>query len=119
MTVSLDARNLNVTKWGERVQTVATQYDAWISNAYKRNVRVFGIIRQYIIECVEKDVSWTNSLVNYFEQVAQNGNTVTFYSDETTRPVNNVSVYVLNVSWEMENLGGQNIRKFTLTLQEA
>jgi hypothetical protein len=35
------------------------------------------------------------------------------------RPVSSVNVYVLKVSWTLENVGGQNIRKFTLTLQKA
>jgi hypothetical protein len=52
-------------------------------------------------------------------QTAQNGNSVVLHSDQAVRPVNNVNVYVLSVSWTEENIGNQNIRKFTLTLQEA
>ena len=119
MTTTLDGKALTVTKWGENVQTVSTQYDAWVSSAYKRKVKVYGVIRGYSIDCVEQNVDWTSSLANYFEGVAQSGNTVVLYSDQAVRPVSSVSVYVLNVSWTLENIGGQNIRRFTLTLQEA
>lgn len=119
MATTLDGKTLTVTKWGENVQTVASQYDAWVSSAYKRKVKVYGIIRGYSIDCVEQNVVWASSLANYFEQTALNGTSVVFFSDQAVRPVSSVSVYVLNVSWTVENVGGQNIRRFTLTLQEA
>lgn len=48
-----------------------------------------------------------------------NGTTVVFYSDQAVRPVSSVNVYDLKVSWTLENVGGQNIRKYTFTLQET
>jgi hypothetical protein len=116
---TLDGQALTVTKWGENVQTVASNWDAWVSGAYKRKLKVYGIIRTYTVDCVEQNVAWASSLANYFEQTALNGTSVVFFSDQAVRPVSSVSVYVLNVSWTLENIGGQNIRRFTLTLQEA
>ena len=119
MGTTLDGKALTVTKWGEGVAVQSSQWDAWVTSAYSRKVKVYGIIRTYIIDSVEQDVTWPNSLANYFETVAANGNTVLLYSDQPVRPVNNVPVYVLDVAYTLENLGGQNIRKFTLTLQEV
>ena len=119
MGTTLDSQTLTVTKWGEDVSTAASQWDAWSSSSYKRKVKVYGIIRKYTIDCVEKAVAWSSSLVNRFETTAANGTTVVFYSDQAVRPISSVNVYVLKVSWTLENVAGQNIRKFTLTLQEA
>jgi hypothetical protein len=118
MGTTLDGQTLTVTKWAEGVIISASQWDAWSSSQYTRKVKVYGLIRTYIIDCVEQDVVWANSLANYFQVAAGNGNTVLFYSDLPVRPVNLVPVLVLNVTYTLENLGGKNIRKFTLTLQE-
>jgi len=119
MGTTLDSLTLIVTKWGEAVSVQASQWDAWSSSTYKRKVKVYGIVRTYTIDCVENAVAWASSQVNHFETTALNGSTVTFYSDQAVRPVSSVSVYVLDVSWTMENIAGKNVRKFTLTLQEA
>ena len=119
MATTLDGKALTVTKWGENVQTRASQWDAWENQECKRKIKVYGITRTYMVECVEQNAAWTDSLVNYFEQTEKNGSSVVLSSDRPTRPVNNVSVYVLNVSFSEENLGTQNIRRFTLTLQET
>ncbi len=119
MGTTLDGQSLTVTKWGEDVSVQASQWDAWSVSSYKRKVKVYGIVRTYIINCVEQAVAWASSIVNRFETTAANGTTVVFFSDQAVRPVSSVSVYVLKVSWTLENIGGQNIRKFTLTLQEA
>jgi hypothetical protein len=119
MGTTLDGQTLTVTKWGEDVTTAASQWDAWSGSSYKRKVKVYGIVRTYTIDCIEKAIAWASSLVNRFETTAANGTTVVFYSDQAVRPVSSVNVYVLKVSWTLENVGGQNIRKFTLTLQEA
>jgi len=119
LATTLDGKTLTVTKWGENVQTVASQYDAWVSSTYKRKIKVYGIIRGYSIDCIEQNVDWATSLANYFEAVALAGNSVILFSDASVRPVASVTVYVLNVAYTLENLGGKNIRKVTLTLQEA
>jgi hypothetical protein len=116
---TLDGQNLTVTKWGEDVSVEASQWDAWSGASYKRKVKVYGIVRTYTIDCIENAVAWSSSLANRFEGTALSGNTVVFYSDQAVRPVSSVSVYVVKVSWTLENVAGKNVRKFTLTLQEA
>jgi hypothetical protein len=116
---SLDGQSLTVTKWAEDATVQASQWDSWSGTAYKRKVKVYGIVRTYTIDCIESGVAWAQSLANYFENTALSGIPVIFYSSQAVRPVNSVSVYVLDVSWTLENIAGQNIRKFTLTLQEA
>jgi hypothetical protein len=119
MGTTLDGQSLTVTKWGEDVSVQASQWDAWSGSSYKRKVKVYGIVRTYTVDCIENAVTWASSLVNRFETTAVNGNTVVFSSDQAVRPVSSVSVYVLKVSWTLENIAGKNVRKFTLTLQEA
>lgn len=119
MSVTLDGKTLNVVKWGESCDPIATQWDAWSGSSPKRKVQVYRTLLTYTLDCVEQNVTWANSLANYFEAIENSGAQVTFYSDLVTRPVSSISVYVMHVAWTLENLGGQNIRKFTLTLQEA
>jgi hypothetical protein len=119
MGTTLDGQALTVTKWGEDCPAQASQWDAWVNSTWKRKVKVYGIVRTYIIDCVEQAVAWASSLANYFEGKASSGTSVVFYSDQAVRPVNSVSVYVMRVTWTLESVAGQNIRKFTLTLQEA
>jgi hypothetical protein len=119
MGTTLDGQSLTVTKWGEDVSVQASQWDAWSGSSYKRKLKVYGIVRTYTVDCIENAVAWASSLANRFETTAQNGSTVVFYSDQAVRPVSNVYVYVLKVSWTLENTAGKNVRKFTLTLQET
>jgi len=118
MSVSLDGQTLMVLKWTESEVLIMSQYDQWASGICKRKQQVYGIVRTYQLDCVEKDVAWASSLVNYFEQKASAGTAVAFASTIPQRAVS-ANVYVQGVDWTAENLGTQNIRKFTLKLQEA
>jgi len=118
MSVSLDSKTLMVLKWTESEVLIMSQYDQWVSGLCKRKQQVYGVVRTYQLDCVEKDVAWASSLVNYFEQKASAGTAVAFSSTIPQRAVS-ANVYVQGVDWAAENLGTQNIRKFTLKLQEA
>jgi hypothetical protein len=120
MTVTLDGKTLTVTKWGEGVQPIQSLYDRWSGGVCKRKKHVYGLVRTYTLDCVEKDVAWASSLVNYFEEKASAGTAVAFTSDlpQRTLPANTY-VTVESVDFIGENVGTQNIRKFTLQLMEA
>jgi hypothetical protein len=119
MGVTLDGKTLTVMSWGEHTVDAASEWDAWVSGKFKRKLKVYGIIRTYVVDCVEKDVAWASSNANYFEGVQSAGTSVVFFSDLTIRPVSSVNVYVKDVNWTAKNIGTQNIRNFQLTLQEA
>jgi hypothetical protein len=119
LTITLDGKTLTVLSLSESVSVVGTQWDAWENEAYDRKAKIYGITREWSLECIEQDVTWTNSLVKYFGTVAQNGLAVAFVSDEPAREVSGTDVYVLGVDLDLTNLGGENIRKFTLKLQET
>ena len=53
------------------------------------------------------------------EQKASAGTALAFTSDLSVRAVTSINVYVTGVNFTIENVGTQNIRNFTLTLQEA
>jgi hypothetical protein len=76
-------------------------------------------VRTYQLDCVEKDAAWTSSLVKYFEQKASAGTALAFTSDLPQRLLSNTNVYVMGVDFSAENVGTQNIRNYTLHLQEA
>jgi hypothetical protein len=82
-------------------------------------MKVYGLVRTYRLDCVEQNVAWASSLVNYFEQKASAGTGLAFTSNHSVRAVTSINVYVTGVNFTAENVGTQNIRNFTLTLQEA
>jgi hypothetical protein len=82
-------------------------------------MKVYGLVRTYQLDCVEQNVAWASSLVNYFGQKASAGTALAFTSDLSVRSVTSPNVYVTGVNFTAENVGTQNIRNFTLTLQEA
>ena len=119
MSVTLDGSTLTVEKWSEDTQAQGSQWDGWSGSSYHRKVKNYGVVRTYQITFLEQNVSWTNSLVNKYLTDCVNGNTVAFVSTLSVRPVSSVNVYILEVQFDMENLGGQNVRAVTVTIQEA
>ena len=118
MSVTLDSQSLTVEKWVESLILIMSQFDQWASGVCKRRQVAYGIVRTYRLDCLEQNVTWANSLVNYFEQKASAGTSLALSSSLPIRVVS-ANVYVQGVDWTAENLAGQNIRHFTLTLQEA
>jgi hypothetical protein len=89
------------------------------SCARKRLMKVYGLFRTYRLDCVEQNVAWASSLVNYFEQKASAGTALAFTSDLSVGAVTSTNVNITGVNFNAENVGTQNIRNFTLILQEA
>lgn len=117
MGTTLDGKTLIVTAWGEAADYLGSQWDAWVSSGYVRKVKIYKVLRTFTIRFVEKDVTWANSLANYFEGKID-GSQLTFVSDLAVRNVS-TNVYVLNVNFNIANVGTQNIRSITVTLQET
>jgi len=99
--------------------TVAIVTELAINNFDKRALRFSPDFSTIAVARVEQNVAWASSLVNYFEQKASAGTALAFTSDLSVRTVSSTNVYVTGVTFNAENVGTQNIRDFTLTLQEA
>lgn len=119
MGVTLDGQTLTVLKWTEGLTLIASEYDQWSNGVCKRRIQAYGNVRTYQLDCVEQNVAWASSLVNYFEQKASAGTALALTSDLLVRAVTSANVYVTRVNFTSENIGTQNIRNFTLVLQEA
>lgn len=118
MAVTLDGKTLDCKSLGEGFEVVASQWDAWISGAFKRKVKVRGIVRNWALDCVENGVAWASSQAKSFEDTAAAGTTVAFAVTDEVRVIN-TTVYILAVAIQAADLAGKNIRYFTVTLQEA
>jgi hypothetical protein len=118
MTVTLNSITLNCKRLDENCTVVASQWDAWVSGAYKRKVKAYGIYRVWTLDCVENGVAWASSAAKSFQDTASAGTSVTFSVDDQVRVIS-TSVYILGVTIHVADVAGQNIRYFTLTLQEA
>jgi len=118
MTVTLDGKTLDVKSFGENVEVMHAQWDAWISGWYYRRVKVRGIYRVWTLDCLENDVAWASSQVKDFEANAAWGTHLTFIVTDEVRVINTI-VMILGVQIHVADLAGKNIRYFTLTLQEV
>lgn len=118
MTCTLDGKTLDVKSLDEDAPVIDAQWDAWLSGWYSRKVKVRGIYRVWTLSCVEKEVAWASSQVKSFEDNAAWGTILAFVVTDEVRVIN-TSVRILGVQIHIADLGGKNIRYFTLTLQEA
>jgi len=118
MTVTLDSKTLDCKSLGEGAEVVASRWDVWVSGAFKRKVKVRGLVRTWTLDCVENSVAWASSQAKSFEDTAAAGTTVTFAVTDEVRVIS-TTVYILGVAIQAADLAGKNIRYFTLTLQEA
>lgn len=116
--MTLDGKTLDCKRLSEDYVAISVQWDAWVNAAYKRKIKVFGGARKWTLECVENGVVWASSSCKSFEDSLAAGSALTFAVTDEVRVIS-TSVYVLDVSIDAADLGGKNIRYFTLTLQEA
>jgi hypothetical protein len=118
MTVILGGRTLICKRLAEACPVVATQWDAWVSAAFKRKVKPYGVVRVWTLDCVENGVAWASSQAKSFEDSEAAGSQLAFSVDDQVRVIS-TNVYVMGVNIDAVDLAGKNIRYFTLTLQEA
>ncbi|MCW4045233.1 MAG: hypothetical protein NWE94_06930 [Candidatus Bathyarchaeota archaeon] len=119
MGVTLDGKTLNVTGWRESLEPIKSEFDKWENGTCKRKVRVYGYVRVYALDCIEENVAWASSVVKYFEEKAAAGAVVAFFSDLAVRNVSSTNVQVVGVGFEAVDVGSQNVRSFSLQLQEV
>lgn len=119
MTVTLDGYSLTVNSIDDAVEAMASEWDGWENGDYTRKRTVFGKIRRWTLECVEKDVTWVNSAAKHFQEHVDDGACVAFVVSEGNRYSVNTSVYILDVQVTLELTGTANIRRFKVTIQET
>ncbi len=118
MTVTLDGKTLDVKSYHEDFAVVNKQSDVWENGVYVRKVSVRGVIRTFSVQCVENDVNWASSQAKSFQDTGEAGTIVTFTITDQVR-VLSTTVYILGMSLDAQDLAGKNIRRFTVSLQEA
>ncbi len=124
MTVSIDGKTLKVEGGGiqENVKPVGTFVDRWIDASYRKEVKIFGIIRSWMLRCYEENVAWGSSVAKHLQEKAKDGNAVAFSIDEgSLHSVSSANVYILevDVDYPRGSKPTSFVRYFTLKLQEA
>jgi hypothetical protein len=117
--VMLDGQPLNVVDWGESLVPLSTVSDKWDEGTCKRVMTVHGYVRTWKIDCLEQDVAWASSLVKYFEEKAGAGIALSFVSTLAVRNVSSKNVKVTSVGFSAADVAAQNLRSFSLELQEV
>ncbi len=119
MSVTLDGQSLNVTDWAEDLSLLSTSFDKWENGSAKRKLTVHGYVRSWTLECIEQDVAWASSRVKYFEEKAATGSILAFVSTLAIRNVSSTNVKIIHVGFSANDVASQNIRSFSLELQET
>jgi hypothetical protein len=118
MTVTLDSKTLDCKSLSEGFEIIHIQGDDSENGAYKRKVKVLGVLRTWTLECVESAVAWSSSQAKSFQDTAAAGTTVTFTVTDEVRVIG-TTVYILGMTIDAADLAGKNVRRFTLALQEV
>lgn len=116
--MTLDGQSLNVTDWAEELSLLSTSFDKWENGSAKRKLTVHGYVRSWTLECIEQDVAWASSRVKYFEEKAATGAILAFVSSLTVRNVSSTNVKIVRLTFSAKDLATQNIRIFSIELQE-
>jgi hypothetical protein len=124
LTVTIDGKTLKVEGGGiqENVKPVGTFTDRWVDAAYRKEAKIFGIIRSWTLRCYEENVTWSSSVAKHLQDKAKDGNPVTFSVDEgNLHSVSSTNVYILevDVDYPRGSKASSFVRYFSLKLQEA
>jgi hypothetical protein len=119
MNVTLGVKTLTVRRISLDWEVKGSLYDAYEEGAYKRKLYALGLLRKWTLDCIEKDVAWNDSAAKYAEEKAAAGEKLIFTVSGSSRYAVDTNVYVLACIVNFEAVGAQNIRTFTITLQEA
>lgn len=120
MGATVGAATLNVADFSVEAENVGPEWWAWESESLVRKKFVYGQKRAWRLNCIEKNVAWANSAAKYLMEQAEQNAVLTFSASFGDRyNVSNVKVIVESVSVSMEQVGTQNIRRFTVNLKEV
>ena len=121
MTVTLDSKSLNVTKFTEDCQVIYSQRDKWETEDFVRKIEPQGSIREWWMDCYEDGVSWTNSAAKNFQTKADAGSAVAFSVSESDMHSVSCNVYILRCTIEYPKGVDktEKFRRFKLYLIEA
>jgi hypothetical protein len=77
VSASFDGNAVNVVSgtYKESQQFVGTEWDRWVSSAYQRAHKSFGLLLTAVVTCFEnaQTVTWANSVANYLNGLAKSG----------------------------------------------
>ena len=120
MTFTIDDYTLNVLDFSEEAESIGAEWIGWENAQLQRERFVYAVKRTWRLNCIEKDVAWPSSIINYLQQKMAANETVTFTVDEGDRyQLPATTVHVAGIEFNMQPAGTQNIRFFTVTLKEA
>jgi len=120
MAVTVGTATLNVTSFLVATQKIGSEWVDWENGQLVRKRFIYGLKRTWTLNCYEKNVAWTDSAAKYLREQAEAGNQLSATIDLGDRyNVSNVDVYVDSVKINMNQVGSQNIRNFTIVLKEV
>jgi hypothetical protein len=114
MTVTVDGRELKVSSLTLRVIPVASEFDEMSESLFKHIIMPFGAYREWEIEAVEEvSVSWSNSIIKYLQDKAEQASEVSLNISENTYSFTG-TVYIMDLTASF----GEKTRIFRLVLRE-
>ena len=120
MTFTIDGYTLNVLNFSEEADPIGAEWLSYENGQLERERHVFDIKRTWRLNCIEKNVAWSSSIINYLQQKMAANETVVFAADEGNRyQLPATIVHIASIEFNMQPAGTQNIRQFAVTLKEA
>jgi len=116
---TLGTATLIVNRITEGFQTLASLWHAWNNGVAGIKSNVYGLARNWTLECVESDVVYANGAVLYLRNQASAGTALSFSSDYGDRYLASAIVKIDGVDVTLETVGTKNIRKFTVRIHET
>ena len=119
MAVTLGTKTLNCIRISEESEVKGSSRDTWENSEYKRRLSVIGLLRKWTLDCVEKDVDWSESAAKYLREQAAQASKLDFTVDLGDLYAVNTQVQVLGCNLRLPAIGKANVRHFTVKLMEA
>ena len=123
MTVTLDGQNLHLDAFNESFAYGKSEWDAWVSGAYVRKVKVFGIAKAWDLTCHEYNVPWASSVAKHMEDLAVDATVAlvidvqgAFSGSDKLHQIASTNVKIVNLTVAYDKTG-VNYRRFTVTVQ--
>jgi hypothetical protein len=119
--VSAGSALLTVSDWEETADSAFYESDTWTQQqGYKHAVRVYGKVHKWALTCIEQNIAWAQSAVNYLYGLQSAGTAILLGSTDPRRPISPPqSVVVAQVILKLSQADAvQNIRRFTVDFRQ-
>jgi hypothetical protein len=117
--ITIDDKALSCTHIAESFEIIGSKSQGWSGGVAGLISNVLGLARTWVLNCVEENIEYADSVAVYLRTQASLGSLCVFHAEMTGRYDSLASIVVDGVDLSLETVGTQNIRHFTVRMHEA